>query len=250
MSEGLSFLIHGPSKMGKSWLADTAPAPRLVLDAEGGNGTRWTPSRKRIWDPTRESPPEVDGTWDTCIVNVRDFDTILRAYQWLNSGQHPFKSVTIDSVSETQQRGVDGLVGAEAMKTQDWGTLFRTVNKLVQDFRDLTSHPTNPLRAVVFIAMTKMDGAGKAVPYVQGQLAAVLPYHIDVVGYLNRLPDPNQPGVSHRFLMIRPDPGYLSGERVGGRLGEYVHVPDNDPTITKMLDMVFGQAQEEQGVTQ
>jgi AAA domain len=240
VSDGLSFLIHGPSKTGKSSLADTAPAPRLVLDAEGGNGSRWTPSKKTTWDPNRDNPPEVDGSWDTCIVNVRDYQTVQRAFDWLNSGAHPFKSVTIDSVSETQQRAIDALRGTDPMQTQDWGTLLRQMSKLIRDFRDLINHPTNPMSAVLFIAMTRQDGSGCHVPYVQGQLATVLPYQVDVLGYLTRVPDPNQPGVLHRYLMLQPDPGYLSGERVGGRLGGYVHVPDHQPTVTTMLSTVFG----------
>lgn len=241
LGNGLSILVHGASKSGKSWLADTSVPPRLVLDAEGGNGTRWTPSKKAFWDPTREAPPQADGSWETCIVNVRDYISVQRAYEWLNSGQHPFRSVTIDSVSETQQRGVDALVGTEIMKTQDWGTLLRQMSKLIRDFRDLINHPTNPLSTVLFIAMTRADAAGRHVPYVQGQLATVLPYQVDVLGYLNQVPDPNTPGAFNRFMMIQPDPGYLSGERVGGRLGGYVHIPDNDQTVTKMLAMVFGE---------
>jgi hypothetical protein len=241
LGDGLSILIHGASKSGKSWLADTSPQPRLVLDAEGGNGTRWTPSKKVFWDPTREAPPTADGSWETCIVNVRDYASVQRAYEWLNSGQHPFRSVTIDSVSETQQRGVDALVGTDIMKTQDWGTLLRQMSKLVRDFRDLINHPTNPLSTVMFICMSKETGTGQFVPYVQGQLATILPYQVDVLGFLNRIPDPNVPGAFNRFLMIQPDAGYLSGERVGGRLGGYVHIPDNDQTVVKMLTTVFGE---------
>jgi hypothetical protein len=247
LNEGLSFLVHGPSKTGKSWLADTAPSPRLVLDAEGGNGTRWTPSEKVFWDPTANAPPEYDGHWETCIVNVRNYAVVQRAYQWLNSGQHPVASATMDSVSETQQRCIDGLVGSDPMKTQDWGTLLREMSKTIRDFRDLVQHPTRPLSAMVFICMSRTNQHGKQVPYVQGQLSTILPYQVDVLGYLDKIPDVNQPGVSNRFLMIQPDlagRSYESGERVGGRLGAYLHVPDNDQTVQRMLDLVF-QRQEE-----
>lgn len=244
MTDGLSILIHGESKIGKSWFADTGPAPRLVLDSEGGNAVRWTPSRKISWDPVREAPPAHDDTWDTCVVNVRSFATVQQAYDWLNSGKHPFRSVTIDSVSEVQQRCVDDLVGMDQMKTQDWGTLLRRVSKTVRDFRDLVQHPVQPLDTVIFVAMSR-DAGGRKIPYIQGQLATVLPYIPDVVGYLKMVPDPNIPGVMNRFLMIRNDNEYLSGQRVGGRLGDWVHVPDGDETVVKMLNMVFGREREE-----
>lgn len=238
MTNGFSLLVHGPSKTGKSWLSDTSPAPRLVLDAEGGNGTAWTPSKKIIWNPTTEKPPVADGTWETCIVHVRQFADVQRSYEWLNSGQHPFRSATIDSVSETQQRGVDDIAGTKQMMTQDWGELLRRMSKVIRDFRDLVNHPTNPLDVVIFIAMTR-DVGGVKVPYVQGQLATILPYQVDVVGYLQKVPNLEVPGQTNRFLMIQPDPQYLSGERVGGRLGPWLEVKDNDRTVETMLDMIF-----------
>lgn len=238
MTNGFSQLIHGKPKTGKSWLSDTSPAPRLVLDAEGGNGTTWTPSRKRVWNPTSERPPEVDGTWDTCIVHVRAFGDVQKSYEWLNSGQHPFVSCTMDSVSETQQRCVDDIAGVEQMRERDWGELLRRMNKTIREFRDLVNHPTNPLRVMTFIAMTR-DLGGVQVPYVQGQLATILPYQVDVLGYLTKIPNMEQPGRQDRFLMIQSDPSYLSGERVGGRLGPWLEVRDNDRTIEQMLDMIF-----------
>lgn len=233
MSDGqsLSLLVHGASKVGKSWLGDTTPAPRLILDAEGGS--RFTPSRKKVWNPLTEAVPVPDGTWDSCIVYVHDYQTVLRAYQWLASGQHPFESVVVDSISEVQQRCVDSIAGVDPMKTQDWGTLFRQVATLVRQFRDLVTHPTKPLRAVVLIAMTK-DVNGKWRAHVQGQLATTLPYYLDVIGYLfvHKFED----GTEMRRLLVSPHELYEAGERVGGRLGTVV----DNPNVTSMLNTIFG----------
>lgn len=230
---GLSVLVYGESKAGKSWFGDTTPGPRLVLDAEGGS--RFTPSKKTTWDPLRGAPPEADGSWETCLVAVRDFSTVLRAFEWLNSGQHPFESVVIDSISEVQQRCVDSIAGTDIMKTQDWGTLLRQVSAVVRQFRDLITHPTKPLRAVIFIAMMRTNADGKAGPYVQGQLATVLPYYEDLCGYLfvQQLDD----GTRLRRLLISTHPNFICGERVGGRLGLVV----DNPNVSHMLDVVFGE---------
>jgi hypothetical protein len=234
---GLSILVHGGPKAGKSWLGDTTPAPRLVLDAEAGS--RFTKSRKRDWDPLTEAVPVYDGTWDTVLVSVREYDVMKRVYEWLNSGQHPFRSVVMDSISEIQQRCVDNIAGVEIMKTQDWGTLLREMSKLVRGYRDLLTHPTRPLEAVVIIAMTRTVDGGRQVPYVQGQLATTLPYYIDVVGYITTSQD--EQSRTHRYLMIQPDPRWLTGERVGGRLGTHVELFDNyGDTVSDMLDLVFG----------
>lgn len=237
---GLSILVHGGPKAGKSWFGDTTPGPRLVLDAEAGS--RFTRSRKREWDPNTQQPPVADGSWDTALVSVREYGTMKAAYEWLNSGQHPFRSVVMDSISEIQQRCVDNIAGTNPMQTQNWGELLREMSSTVRKFRDLLTHPTRPLEAVVIIAMTRTVDGGKQVPYVQGQLATTLPYYIDVVTYLANTAD--EQGNARRFAMIQPDPRWLTGERVGGRLGAYVELQENyDRTVSDMLDAVFGPAQ-------
>jgi hypothetical protein len=229
----MSLLVHGPSKSGKSTLGDTTPGPRLVLDAE--MGSRFTPSKKVVWDPTQYAPPEPSEDWDTAIVYVRDYKSVARAYEWLNSGKHPFKSVVLDSISEIQQRAIDALVGADIMKTQDWGTILRQISDLVRKFRDLTTNPVKPLEAVVLIAMTKQRDDSSWYPYVQGSLATVLPYHVDVCAYLQNVTLDD--GISTaRRLFVGPINGYVTGERVAGRLGTYL----DNANVADMLGMVRG----------
>lgn len=222
-------MIHGESGSGKSWLGDTAPAPKLVLDAEGGS--KFTPSQPKIqWSPY-ESPPEV-GEWETTICFVRDFDTMQRVYQWLNSGQHPWRSVTLDSLTEIQKRCLDAVAGTNAPTQQDWGTLLRQMEDLVRKFRDLTLHPTRPLESVNFITTTKNDN-GTLRPHLQGQLGLTLPYFVDVVGYLYVTSDAN--GLPARHMLVQPLPGYAAKDRTG-RLGTVVE----HPHIQRMIGEVYG----------
>lgn len=239
MSEGISMIAYGPSKGGKSTLGDTTPAPRLVLDAE--MGSRFTPSRKTKWDPVREAPPEPDGTWDTALVPVHNFNTVLKAYEWLNSGKHPFRSVVMDSISEVQQRMVDSLVGTNPMQLQDWGTLLRQASDLVRKFRDLTTNPVSPLDCVLFIAMAHQRQDGTWHPHVQGQLKTTLPYYVDCLGYL--APVPTEDGTVVRRLLIGPTPGYETGERVGGRFGHFI----DGPNISDMLVTLRGEVPDVEG---
>lgn len=53
--QGISALVYGFAKAGKSSLADSGPVPRLILDIEGTSF--WTPSRKRYWNPMTEPIP-------------------------------------------------------------------------------------------------------------------------------------------------------------------------------------------------
>lgn len=235
MARSVSWLIHGGSKTGKSTLADTQPAPRLHFDAEGGMGTRFTSSKKRLWDPTRQEPPVYDGSWETCVVHVREYNHVKFGYDWLNSGLHPFRSVALDSVSEIQQRGIDAAVGKDAMKIQDWGELLREISALVRQFRDLANHPTRPIESVMLVAMTT-NKDGKWRPNVQGQLADRLPYYVDVCGYLFVTQDDE--GQFVRKLLVSPHPEYEAGERVGGRLGTLVE----NPNVSTMIDSIFSPA--------
>lgn len=231
---GISMIAYGPSKAGKSYLGDTTPAPRLVLDAE--MGSRFTPSKKVVWDPTRYAPPEADGTWETAIVPVHNYVTVLKAYEWLNSGKHPFSSVVLDSISEIQQRLADSLVGTNPMQLQDWGTMLRQASDLIRKFRDLTTHPIKPIDAVLVIAMMRQRQDGTRHPYVQGQLQTILPYYVDILSYLGAVTQ--EDGTIVRRLLIGPTDGYETGERVAGRLGHYI----DNPRITDMLDLVRGEA--------
>jgi AAA domain len=227
---GINLLVHGPPKGGKSFFGDTTPAPRLVLDAEAGS--RFTPSRKIRWDPTRERPPEPDGSWDTALVPVTSFPVVLKAYEWLASGQHHFRSAVLDSVSEIQAKAVDDLTGTKQMQLQDWGTLLRVVSDVIRKYRDLVANPVRPLDAVVFTAMTrKVDDRWK--PFAQGQLGVTLSYYFDIVGYLAPVTLPETGEVTRR-LFTGSFEGFETGERVGGCLGSYL----DNPRISDMLGTI------------
>jgi AAA domain len=212
-------------------MGDTTPAPRLVLDAEGGS--RFTPSRKTTWNPAAEAPPKYDGTWDTCLVPVNTWQSCKQSYEWLYSGQHPFQSVVIDSVSEVQQRCVDDIAGTSQMQIADWGTLLRTVSGLVRNFRDLITHPTKPLTTVMFIAMLD-DTAMPRRPLLQGRIRSYLPYYTDLCGHLGVYY--SEEGQLYRRLVLANTPEFIAGERVGGRLGNYV----DNPNVSEMLTKVTG----------
>ncbi len=233
---GINMIVYGHPKQGKSWLGDTTPAPRVVLDAEAGS--RFTPSSKVIWEPIKGPPPQPDGTWDTAIVPVRTFKDVSKTFEWLNSGKHPFRSVVIDSVSEIQQRAVDDIAGVNQMKQQDWGTLLRVCSDMIRKFRDLVTNPIKPLDAVVFIAMAaQRQPEGTWYPFMQGRLATTLPYYVDIVGYMAQ--SFTEEGTPFRRLYIGTMQGYETGERVGGKLGSYVDIPDGDmQVVTKMIQNI------------
>lgn len=249
IQRSLTVMVYGESKVGKSSFAVTAPYPRLMLDVEGGH--RFLPINIKYWDPMREEPPVADGTWDTAVVPVRDYDTVIKTYQWLQAGKHQFKSLIIDSISELQVKCMDSIAGNEQMKMQQWGELLRHMGGLLRDLRDLTMHPTTPLEAVVLTAMSRVTQDGRHRPYLQGQLAIQAPYFYDILGALTvetvPNPDPLQQPFKVRRMYVERTTDYEAGERVQGRLGSIVE--QQNLSIEMMLDQIFGPRQSEKTTT-
>lgn len=223
----LTLVVHGESGAGKSWLGDTAPAPRLILDAEGG--TKWTPSKKSVWVPSKGEKPPTDPE-ETTVVPVKDFQTLGNVYQWLQSGQHQFRSVVMDSLTEIQKRCLDNIVGTNAADQRAWGELLRKMEGLVRAYRDLTMNNGKSLANVTFLCGTQMKD-GTLRPHLQGQLGLTLPYYVDVLGYLGLAR--NEDGDIVRKLLVAPLPGFAAKDRTG-RLGHEL----TNPTITDMISAV------------
>jgi hypothetical protein len=227
----LSLVVFGESGAGKSHLADTAPGPRLILDVEGG--TRFTPSRKVPWDP-RGPVPEL-GPDDSAVVYITKFEDVDRAFQWLPTGQHPFRSVIIDSLTELQMRAIDMQAGTNQMQQQDWGVILKKIEAHVRSFRDLTMNPVRPIEVLVIVAGVKEKGVKDPVlrPLLSGQIAEKLAYHVDTQGLLTVTIGSD--GLPERQLQVMPVNNVAAKDRTG-RLGVYIQAP----TIPLLLDAIYG----------
>lgn len=228
-------LIHGESKVGKSWLGASSPGPRLILDSEGR--AKYTPSKfpKVYWDPRSGPPPRADGTWDTCVAPVAEFDLMALAYKWLRRGEHDFVTVDIDSLMEVQKRCIDAEVGNDALKIQDWGTLLRKLESLVRSYRDLTLVNNNTVSVVIFIVGTvNVDGVQR--PLLQGALRNTVPYYVDCTGYLFKQPHtaPDGSTTFTRSLLVEAQPGFVAGDGTGQLQGPVV----SNPNISTLYDML------------
>lgn len=248
VGEQASFLLFGHTKVGKSTLANTAPAPRLLLDAEAAS--RFLPGRKIRWDPLTQAPPEADGTWETCEVIVREYSVMTKVLAYLEAAEHPFASLVIDSISEIQKRLKDQISGSQGtiikdMDMQKWGKLLSHMEAVIRELRDLTEHPTRPLNVVITAMQEVREGI--LIPSVQGGLRDSLPYFMDVVGYLDTqevassdptvTPEPMRFLATREGVRVKGGTPYLAGERVQGRIPRYVY--GEDLNIERMLNMVF-----------
>lgn len=244
LNRSLSLLVHGQSKAGKSLLGVSTQPPRLLLDVE--SGARFLPIRPIAWDP-RDPPPVASAEWDTAVVAVNTWDDARRAMEWLHTGQHPFRSVTLDSVSELQNRYVEHVAGRQTVKIDQWGAILREVGGYIRDLRDLTGHPNRPLDTVVVTSMSR-NIEGVWTPHVQGQLVAILPYLLDIIGYM--IVDVDNDGVETRKMWSRRRPQWVAGERVGGRIPPLLTLPmvtgdswqevaDKNQTMRLLVEHIF-----------
>lgn len=231
-NERMSMLIFGAAKGGKSTLASTAPRPILVLDAEGSWRFIGHADRVRTWDIGREAMPAYDGTWDICVVHLRDWMTMDLVYNYLRQYATPFTTIVLDSITEVQRRLKSNIRGTESMKMQYWGDLLDKMDELIRGLRDLTMVPSIALRCVVFTAEASIGKDGKYGPSMQGQISGALPYWVDVSGYLYPAFETDANGTPTREvrkLWIGPHAQYHTGSRVQLRLGYELTVQTPDP---------------------
>lgn len=228
-----TLLIHGESKTGKSWLLDTLPAPRLILDVEGR--AMFTPSKPKVtWNVKAEAPPQWDGVWQTCIAAVPDYESLSLAHQWLRSGQHPFVSVGVDSLMEAQKRAKDIVVpGIGQLDQQNWGELLRRLEKLVREYRDLRLVPETGVKVIAFLAGTRETDSGKREPLLEGAIRDSVPYYLDTVGYYYKAPQPD--GSFRRALLVDQQPGFIAGDGTGKIVGKHGAVVW-DPDLTSLYN--------------
>lgn len=224
----LSVALHADSKVGKSTLSMTGPQPIVTFDAEGS--TKFLPLRMVQWNPMMGPPPAYDGSWDATQVIVSDFDIMVRGVEWLETGQHQFQTVNLDSISEIQRKLKDRIrAGGAKFEWDHWGELLRRMDNVLRRFRDLNQHPINPVQLTVFVAETRMQNTGRYEPNLEGGIRAALPYWFDLIGYLKVENVKNSDGtpaydqygepVQVRQLLTRPiNPLYYAGERVQARV--------------------------------
>jgi phage nucleotide-binding protein len=218
-------LIFGGSGLGKTVFLGTAndfetTTPMLLLDFEGGSSSL----RGR----------------DIDVVRVRDWNDYNEAYHHLSTQPHPYKSVGIDSVTETQTYALMEILRQESpnrkdddvLQQQDYGKALIQLRKLLRSFRDLEMH-------VFFTALAQDDADPREglvkKPSLAGKMADEIPGIVDVVAYLSitdlgdkKAPDP------HRVLILKNYPRIRAKSRTPHNDET---IPDEiiDPTVEKLF---------------
>lgn len=142
-----SYAFYGRAGSGKTTLAGTFPKPLLLLD---------------IRDKGTDSIADIKGIDVLSIEDYEDIEDIY--YDVLKGGEHKYKTVVFDTVTEMQKLVMRHVVMSKSKKKsvdesrigdwgsmakRDWGDVAAIMNKWISDFRDLDIE-------VVFLAQERV----------------------------------------------------------------------------------------------
>lgn len=206
----LKALIYGPAGHGKTTFVATAQldprtSPMLFIDFEGGEQSL--------------------AGLDIDMVSIRDWNDYDEVYRDLVSGKTEYKSVALDSISETHIFSLLDILDKEgpnrkdpnALQQQDYGKSTILMRRLLRAFRDLPMH-------VFFTCAAKDDveprvGSVKK-PALAGQMSEELSGMMDCVAYLAI--GKNEEDEDIRALLLKNDARY----RIKIRSGWGQELPD------------------------
>jgi len=221
-------LLFGPTGVGKTYLLGTAQAdprtnPMLILDFEGGTNTL--------------SGLDID------VIQIRSWEDYDDAEDLLLK-PHPYKSLAIDSLSETHMFAILNILDVNAEKRisqdkspdiaaeGDYGVALIQMRRLIRRFRDLPLH--------VFFTALDQDGVEPGFgaikkPALFGKLANEAPGLMDLSAYYTWLKKNPTDQMEVRTLCLKNYSKYRAKVRT---VWGATNVPDElrNPTMTALMD--------------
>lgn len=178
------FLLYGESGSGKTVFSSTWPKP-IFLDADDGMSSI---------------------TLKVSRIKVNSWSMLQAAYLFIQAGQHPFKTIILDSLNEIQHLAMDNVVinfpgihraYNDLASQSDYGKMLDDFDKLIRAFKAL---PYN----VIFISQVaaREYETDPVMPQMTGKnTARNICRMMDVVGYIERI-DAGDPNLKPRRMIF------------------------------------------------
>lgn len=235
----LNVLFHGFGGLGKttaiaSACLDPRTSPILVCDFEGGAPIRFAKMPKGTYTIRR-------------ISRIKDLNDI---YEYLAKGNHPYKAVALDSLTEIQKLGLaefvygpegvsktfmGNVINIKSAEIQHWGKSGNQMGMLVRYFRDLPMH----VFFTTLTQVTKDDITGR-ISYdiaLPGKQANEVPGIPDIVGYFDTQRNP-QTKQEERVVYFQPSGKIVAKDRTDA-LGAGLSCPKDCKFVSMMLDKIY-----------
>lgn len=235
--------IHGPAGTGKTTLANTAPGPRLIIDGEAGSEDVDVPIL--YWDGPGTPMPDGITPKHTVVLDSPDWSTLVQTVDYLVAGDHPFKSVVIDSITEMQKQLKDKIrpdygIGEEYERASYdvWDQLLTHMESQVRRLRDLTRRSAAKPVNVIVVALTNNESTPHK-PLLQGSLRKSMPGFVHLQGYLGVVIDAE--GNQRRRLQIQPTSDGVAEVKcrlrlVGEQHGDYIWDPHLARDVLRVIN--------------
>jgi phage nucleotide-binding protein len=200
INRGISILIYADPGAGKTTLATTLPeGETLIINTEAGLG------------PTL-------GTKHVIFNLKEDLTQLEELYKYIRTGDHPFKYVVVDNISELEQWMVRVLVegrGKDLPEIKEHGDVVFKMKEYMHNFRDLVYSGIN----VVFnawemnldIKSSQGEVVTKAFPKLYKRLAPDVCGLVDVVGHLEMYQK-----TGDRYIRFEPTPDIIAKSQFKG----------------------------------
>lgn len=235
----LNVLFHAFGGLGKttataSACLDPRTSPVLVCDFEGGAPIRYAKMPKGSYTIRR-------------IHRIKDLNDI---YEYLRKGDHPYRSVVLDSLTEIQKLGLaefvygpegvaksfmGNVINIKSAEIQHWGKSGNQMGMLVRYFRDLPMH----VFFTTLTQVTKDEITGK-ITYdiaLPGKQANEVPGIPDIVGYIDVQKNP-QTKQEERVVYFQPNGKIIAKDRTDA-LGPGMPFPKDSKFVSMMLDKIY-----------
>lgn len=225
-----NFLVYGDSGTGKTRLAGSAIEvadlnPILLLDVEGGTLT------------LRSTYPGID------TIRIDSWAKLQRVYDILKLGQHGYKTIIVDSLTEVQKLGMDHTMDTRhgddelaVPEIKEWNINIEQTRKFVRLCRDLENVNTI-FTALVRVDTDKRSGLARKKPMLSGKVADEVAGFLDIVTYLY-VEEVN--GESIRILLTGTRPGTVAKDRSNA-----LPLQIANPTMSTIYQLINGKVTED-----